>query len=123
MMKRVVFLLALVACSKHEEPPSGAVAVGEDPHAAEADDVWIPQCASCHGRTGRADGPMATQLGVKVPDFTDGAWQKSVEDEELETAIAKGGGAVGKSGSMPPHPALSGEVVKALVAKIRAFGL
>lgn len=40
----------------------------------------MENCASCHGDTGRGDGPLATDLGVPAADLTriaarrDGVW-------------------------------------------------
>ncbi|MGC4074566.1 MAG: cbb3-type cytochrome c oxidase subunit II [Nibricoccus sp.] len=33
-------------------------------------------CASCHGLSGHADGPLSTQLSVRPPDFTAPSWRR-----------------------------------------------
>ena len=33
-------------------------------------DIFMRYCASCHGVTGRGDGPVGQQLSVMVPDLT-----------------------------------------------------
>ena len=49
---------------------------------------WKAKCGSCHG----ADGKAATEKGkkMKLPDFSQAAWQTSRDDAELRTAIVKG---------------------------------
>ena len=50
--------------------------------------TWKAKCASCHG----ADGKGATDQGAKmgIGDYTSAAWQKSVTDAQIKTAIADG---------------------------------
>ncbi len=90
---------------------------------AEADSVYSTRCATCHGATGRGDGPGAANLDPKPRDYSDAAWQKQVTDEEIEKTIVYGGAAVGKSPLMVANPDLAGktDVVKALREKVRAF--
>ncbi|ATC64163.1 hypothetical protein CMV30_09455 [Nibricoccus aquaticus] len=33
-------------------------------------------CAACHGPTGRADGPLSSQLSIRPPDFTAPTWRR-----------------------------------------------
>lgn len=44
------------------KPDPGAAAKGEI--------VYVRYCVSCHGRTGRGDGPVADDLRVPVPDLS-----------------------------------------------------
>ncbi len=90
---------------------------------AEADNIYSTRCATCHGATGRGDGPGAANLDPKPRDYSDQAWQKTVTDEDIEKTIVYGGAAVGKSPLMVANPDLSGkpDVVKALREKVRAF--
>ena len=91
--------------------------------AAEARQVFDTLCATCHGKTGRADTPAAGALNPKPASFADAAWQDAISDEQIETVIVKGGAAVGKSPTMPPNPTLADkpEVVAQLRAIIRAL--
>lgn len=58
-------VLALIALS-----PS-ARADRPDPAMAEKGKVaYVRYCVSCHGPEGRADGPLARDLAVAVPDLT-----------------------------------------------------
>lgn len=81
-------------------------------------------CSTCHGKTGIGDGPGAAALNPKPRNYTDKAWQKTVNDDFLKKIIVQGGGAVGKSAMMPPSPDLANqpEVVAGLVKIIRDFG-
>lgn len=45
-----------------EKPDAGAVAKGEL--------AYVRYCVSCHGKTGRGDGPLAADLRIPVPDLT-----------------------------------------------------
>ncbi len=57
-MKRaiLILLLAEMGCAP-DSPSSGRT-------------VFINSCASCHGLTGRGDGPLAAELEVKPADLT-----------------------------------------------------
>lgn len=91
--------------------------------AAEARQTFDTICATCHGKTGRADTPAGQALKPKPASFADPAWQAGISDEQIETVIVKGGAAVGKAPTMPPNPALADkpEVVAALRAIIRGL--
>ncbi len=112
----LVALLSSVAfgCSKKE-----ASAAAVPPEAAQ---TFEQRCASCHGADGTGSGAAAAAMNPKPRNFTDAAWQASVTDDQIKTAIVKGGAAVGKSASMPPNPDLEAkpEVVSGLVAFIRS---
>lgn len=103
-------------------PAAAAPAAAGDPKA-EADQIFTTRCAVCHGATGKGDGVGAAALNPKPRDYADAAWQKSVTDDVLAKVILEGGAAIGKSPLMAPSPDLKDkpEVVKALVAKVRAF--
>ena len=38
--------------------------------AMSGEELYVRFCASCHGVTGRGDGPVAESLKVEVPDLT-----------------------------------------------------
>lgn len=85
--------------------------------------IFDARCVACHGSGGHGDGVGAAALNPKPQDYTDSAWQASVSDEEIATAIVKGGLGVGKSAIMPANPDLKDKpaVVKGLVDMIRGF--
>jgi hypothetical protein len=39
-------------------------------HSLKGPDLFRSYCASCHGRDGKGDGPVAPALNSKVPDLT-----------------------------------------------------
>lgn len=136
MSKTLVLLavvpLAVLGCN---DPPPGKPSTGEKAGAApapvaqganmgDAFEVFTQRCAPCHGANGRGDGAGAAALRPKPRDYTDGAWQKSVTDEQLRKTILQGGAAVGKSPMMPASPDLERkpETVEGLVKLIRGFG-
>lgn len=86
---------------------------------AGLDDVtvvtWSRNCASCHGRTGRGDGPQGRMLNPRPRDLTQAEWQKAVTDEYIATVITKGRNA------MPAFNLPEGTVT-ALVQLIRLMG-
>lgn len=108
-------------CSKSGPGGSGAI-----PEAArkEAAEIFSTRCMTCHGATGRGDGPASAGLTPKPRNFHDPAWQSSATDIHIETIIQFGGGSVGKSPAMPGNPDLVSklEVVSALRAHIRNLG-
>jgi cytochrome c oxidase cbb3-type subunit 3 len=85
-------------------------------NAAEA---YANRCAGCHG----GDGKGLAGLTPKPQDFTDEAFQAAVPDAELRKAILGGGGAVGKSVTMPASADLADtpDVVDGLIAHVRSF--
>jgi mono/diheme cytochrome c family protein len=91
---------------------------------AQAAEIWSSRCTACHGEDGRGDGPGAAALKPKPINFHRRNWQKVVTDEQIAKAIVEGGSAVGLSSQMPANPDLEDEdtIVKALVARVRAFG-
>jgi mono/diheme cytochrome c family protein len=57
-------------------------------------------CASCHGVTGRGDGPVAPALGIEVPDLTRIAQRHSGSfDRAMVEAIIDGRRIVGAHGT------------------------
>ncbi|ACY19156.1 c-type cytochrome [Haliangium ochraceum] len=106
------------------EPSAGDTPQPGSPSLAqEAENTFAIRCATCHGGDGTGNGPAAAAMNPKPRDYTNKEWQASVQDEDLKTAIVKGGAAVGKSPMMPAHPDLGDkpELLDALVAHIRGF--
>ncbi len=90
---------------------------------AEAKSIMAQRCTLCHGLEGRGNGPAAGNLNPKPANYTDPAWQASVDDDTLRKAIIGGGPSVGKSMMMPANPDLKDkpQVVDELVKLIRGF--
>lgn len=130
-------LVALAACGGSQGDASGgsgaaAEAAGSAEAAVqitaearqEAQQIFSTRCAVCHGAEGRGDGPGGAGLTPKPRNYHDPAWQDSVTDKEIETAVVYGGAAVGRSPAMVGNPDLGGKpaVVAALREIIRNFG-
>ena len=89
---------------------------------AEATNLYQTNCARCHGREGRADGPDSKSMDVPVPDMSSAVFQDGRTDEQLHAVIELGGVQQGKSAMMPPWgELLSDAEIKAIVTLIRGF--
>jgi mono/diheme cytochrome c family protein len=131
-------LVILTACEKNNEPPppsSGSPNAKPESGPShrpaqtktpdeQAQAMFGTVCVTCHGASGKGDGPAAQALDPKPRNYTDPAWQKSVTDDDLKKIILKGGVGVGKSAMMPAQPQLESqpEVLDGLVKIIRGFG-
>lgn len=112
------------------QPPSGGVAEGDgraappeqdpDPAVTEvraATALYGSLCASCHGASGRGDGPARPPVAT-IPDLTSAEWQDSRSDEQIAQAIRDGRG-----GFMPGFgDRLSPAGVDALTRHVRRLG-
>lgn len=124
MTTRVLLaLFALAACGKKSEdkPPEPLTVAPSAEAVAQAKTVFAQRCVTCHGATGTGDGPASASLNPKPRNYTDSAWQASVDDAYIEKIIKFGGAAVGKSPAMPNNPDLSSEVISALKDIVRSF--
>jgi cytochrome c oxidase cbb3-type subunit 3 len=74
--------------------------------------AWRQQCATCHGATGKGDGPQGPMF--KAADLAREEWQAKVKDEEISATILNG------KGRMPKFD-LPEDVVRGLVARVRSF--
>jgi mono/diheme cytochrome c family protein len=89
-----------------------------NPHAAPTqknqviDVTWQKQCATCHGKRGRGDGPSSPM--VKARDLSNPEWQAGVNDEELVKVIKQG------KDKMPAFN-LPDSVIQGLVAHVRSL--
>ncbi len=104
--------------------PAGAApvapAVAQPARASSAADLYGRWCASCHGASGRGDGPNARYLPVKPAVHTDPVSMGRLSDDAMFDAIAGGGLVMGKSPRMPAFGAsLTHREIRALVAYIR----
>jgi mono/diheme cytochrome c family protein len=93
-----------------------------DPKAGKA--KYDLLCASCHGTSGKGDGPAAATLPTKPQNHTDGKHMNTLTDKYLFDFIKGGGVSVGKSPLMPPWGGqLSDEDIWNLVAYIRSLAV
>lgn len=93
-----------------------------DPEAGKQ--TYAAMCVSCHGPTGKGDGPAAAALPVKAADLTDGEDVNAESDEFLFTIIKEGGASVGKSALMTPWGGqLTDQQIWNLVSYIRTLAV
>jgi mono/diheme cytochrome c family protein len=101
---------------RSEEPPA-LPATGSPARA-----LYDAHCAVCHGASGKGDGPGARVLRQVMPDFTDPAAMRAVNDRFLFDIIKKGSSQFGRSNAMPSWGMqLSDEEIRALVTFIRSL--
>jgi len=105
--------------------PLAAHAAGD---AAKGKTLFETNCLSCHGATGKGDGPVGVALQPPPRDFTKGEFKfdankdgKPGEDEDLVTVIAQGAAAFGGSPMMAPWAQLSDQDRADLVAYVRTL--
>ena len=65
-------------------------------------EVYEQFCASCHGDTGKGDGPAAAVLTPKPKDLSDKGYMGTKSDDQLFKVVKEGGAAGGLSPLMPP---------------------
>lgn len=96
--------------------------------AAAGKTAFTTNCASCHGDSGKGDGPVGAALNPPPRDFSKGEFKfdtdgdgKTGTDADLKNVIQKGGGAYGGSVLMAPWPSLSDADIANLIAHIRSL--
>ncbi|HWT77849.1 MAG TPA: cytochrome c [Candidatus Methylomirabilis sp.] len=98
------------------------IALGAAGDAAKGKAKYQELCASCHGASGKGDGPAAAGLPTKPRNHTDSAYMSKLKDQQIFDTIKKGGQAMGKSPLMPPWGStLSDAQIWDLVAYIRTL--
>ena len=99
----------------------GVVMAKGDPAKGKAS--FDQMCASCHGPSGKGDGPAAAALNPKPRDLTDKGYVNGLKDDYITKLVKGGGQAVGKSPLMPPMGgALKDDDVENIVAYVRTLG-
>jgi len=84
--------------------------------AGATNEVYLKNCASCHGKDGKAQTSVAKKLGVK--DLS----QSKLTDEQIEQQIRDGRPADQNSAKMPAFKdRLTAEEIKSLVAVVKEF--
>jgi mono/diheme cytochrome c family protein len=83
---------------------------------------YSSSCASCHGQSGKGDGPAGATLTTKPANYTDCAAMSKLSDDYLFNIIKNGGASVGKSKDMADFgQAYSDDEIHGLVAYVRSF--
>ena len=137
LLVSMCILAALAACSDKQStsqaepapatppaPSAPAAATAAQSPADEARNAFNTLCSTCHGTSGKGDGPAAAALETKPRNYTDKAWQASITDDQIKKIIVEGGAAVGKSPLMPPWTQFKDkpQVLDELVKIVRSFG-
>jgi mono/diheme cytochrome c family protein len=85
-------------------------------------------CSSCHGLTGKGDGPVAAALNPKPRDFSTGEFKLDAnksgspgEDEDLKLVIQNGAMSYGGSPLMAGWPTLDDAQTDQVIAYIRSL--
>ncbi len=79
-------------------------------------------CATCHGNSGKGDGPAAATLPTKPQNHTDGKYMNALTDKYVFDIIKGGGASVGKSPLMPPWGGqIDEQGIRNVVAYIRTL--
>ncbi len=110
---------------------AGALFVPSTAFAADAaagKQTFITNCSSCHGETGKGDGPIGAVLDPKPRDFSQGAFKfdtdkdgKAGTDTDLNDVVRNGASAYGGSPLMAPWPTLSDTERANVIAYIRSL--
>ena len=96
--------------------------------AAAGKTVFDANCSSCHGVSGKGDGPVGAALNPPPRDFTVGEFKFDAsgngtpgEDEDLTLVIQKGAMAYGGSALMAPWPTLTDQQIADIILHIRSL--
>lgn len=63
--------------------------------------LYMTYCYTCHGVTGRGDGPAAARLAIKPANLTDDTSMSKKTDQHLYTVISGGSTAIHRFSEMP----------------------
>ncbi|MCB1679167.1 MAG: PQQ-dependent sugar dehydrogenase [Halioglobus sp.] len=117
-------VLRLVPDDAATGPLPAPAATGTDAPvtAQEIRELYVANCARCHGLAGDGQGPDAGLLQVPLPDFRSPQYQSAVDFETMRRVIVEGGPAANLSPLMPSwgHLLTDDEVV-GLIRLIRQF--
>lgn len=96
--------------------------------AAAGKTLFDMNCSSCHGVSGKGDGPVGQALNPPPRDFTKADFKLDTDDDgtagtdaDLKNVIQQGGGAFGGSLLMAPWPTMSDEDIANVIAHIRSL--
>ena len=86
-----------------------------------AHELWIRECADCHGIVGAKDGRLTATLDPPPPDFSDPC--RPLTDAWIARVILDGGATWGGNAAMRSHHELSehAETLAALVELVQGF--
>lgn len=109
-----VFLADLSGRPAVAAPAAGDVSAGRA--------LYDRMCATCHGPTGRGDGPSAAGFATRPADLADGRVMNPLPEEFLVNVIMNGGPAEGLAPTMPPFRGnLNEDQARQIVAYLRTL--
>ena len=112
-MKNVLLILVLLTFAASTSLLAAASLTGNVP-AASAAELYAKQCASCHGKDGRAKTIKGKLKHAR--NLADGEWQEKVSDERIFNSIMNG------KEKMPAYgKKLSQEQIESLVTYVRGL--
>jgi len=98
-----------------------ASVVASAAYAEDAKALYGKSCVSCHGASGKGDGPAGKALKPPPRDFAAALEGKS--DTDIAKVIKEGGKAVGKSAMMPAYGSkLSDDQIQAMTQYVKGLG-
>ena len=116
------FIILFAACA------GLALATSAAADAAKGKELFAANCSSCHGMTGKGDGPVGAALPTPPRDFSVGAFKldtdgdgKTGTDADLKNIITNGAAQYGGSALMAPLPHLSEDEIANIIAFIRTL--
>jgi mono/diheme cytochrome c family protein len=103
-----------------------AVAQAGDAEAGKA--TYTMFCVTCHGESGKGDGPVGAVLQPPPRDFTNASFKFDADgdgtpgtDEDLKLVITNGAAKFGGSEQMAPWSSLAESDIDNLIAHIRSL--
>lgn len=132
MTLRLPIGLAVLAAALAVLPAAARSQAAEEPAVESGDYLYRTYCASCHGKTGMGDGPLAASLRVSPTDLTRFAKKNSgkFDAEKVGKAIDGRGDVKGHGSSDMPvwgdafkraSEGYSEKMVKARVEALAAY--
>jgi mono/diheme cytochrome c family protein len=115
--------IAAIACAALLAPAAARAA-----DAAAGKTLFLADCATCHGPSGKGDGPVGKALSPPPRDFSQHQFKfdtdkdgKAGTDADLKAVIQKGAAAFGGSPLMAPWPTLSDSDIANLIAYLHTL--
>jgi mono/diheme cytochrome c family protein len=116
MGTRLVAVMALAALVGSSETAFAAAPTEVKP--ARGEQIYAEFCSACHGRYGRADGPLVQNLTRMPPDFTNPNWLAGRTDRDIASGL------VGAShGPMAVADVLKPEALLDSIAYVRTLSV
>jgi len=111
----ILICILLAACGGGAATPTAPAAASSNTDSASGEDLFVNNCAKCHGLGGLGDGPsvgsLRTQAGLNLTIL------KDKTDDELYETIS-----IGKGSDMPPWElVLTKEQRQGLIQYIRTL--